>query len=127
MAATVLLPTGFVMFGTERPLFAIADGVDPVCVYPGRGQRIFHSVCTLVAEGNVVFDRAAFVTVTFKREIDSRMLREEGCIGFRGPPLVCTNVRVVEIEIDIFDVLVEQVFIRDGRGRWGSWWGLSHS
>ena len=130
MAATVLLPTGFVVFGTERPLFAVADGIDPVCGYAGGDQPLFHSVRTLVAQGNVVFDRASFVTMTFNREIDGRMLREERGIGLQGSILIRTNIRFVEIEIDVLDVLVEQVLIRDGWSRWRrrrGWLGHSQS
>ena len=111
MAATVLLPTGFVVFGTERPLFAVADGIDPVCGYAGGDQRLFHGIRTLVAQGYVVFDRAPFVTMTFNREIDSWVLRQERCIGLQGSILIGTNVRFVEVEIDVLDVLVEQVLI----------------
>jgi hypothetical protein len=47
MAATVLLPSGFVVFRAERALFAVADRVDAACGHPGGDQSVFHGIARL--------------------------------------------------------------------------------
>jgi hypothetical protein len=55
VSASILLITTFVRFGAERFLFAIADGFDAIAANSCLDERIFHSIRTIRAQGQVVF------------------------------------------------------------------------
>src|SRR5580692_706004 len=112
MATAVLLPASFVAFCAERFLLAVADGLDPAGVDARRSQRVFHGTGALVAQGQVVIGRAALVAVSFNRQVDIGMLIEERHIGLDRRLLVGANISLVVVEVHVFNVLAEQVFVR---------------
>src|SRR5712671_7868529 len=77
VAAAILLPTGFVGFGAERFLLAVADGLDAIATNSGLHEGILDCVRTVGAESEVVLGGAALVAVSFDRDADIRMLLQE--------------------------------------------------
>ena len=124
MPTTVLLPASFVALAAEGFFFAVADRLDAAAIDTRCRQRIFDRAGALVAQSQVVVCRATLVAVSFNREVHIRMLIEELCIGLNRGLLIAPNLRLVVIEVDVFDVLREQVFVRDGwrRRRRRRWW-----
>jgi hypothetical protein len=111
MAATVLLPTGFVVFlqnGLSLPwlIVLMRSAVIPAAINP------FFTALYACPPRQCCIRLSPLVTMTFNCEIEARMLRKERRVSLHGPLLVRANLRFVKIEIDVLDVLVEQILIR---------------
>jgi len=103
----ILLPTLFVLFRADRPLFSVADGVNALRTHTGCDERLLHRICASVAGREVVLNRAALIAVPFDREFDVGMLDQELAISPHRLLLVWPNVVLIEIEEDVLDVLLE--------------------
>src|SRR5581483_9752200 len=77
VTAPVLLPALLVRLGAERFLLAVADRLDSAGIDSRRGQGVLYGIGTIVTQGQVVFRRAALVTVSLNREVDVGMLSQE--------------------------------------------------
>jgi len=127
MAATILLPASFVAFCAERFFFAIADGLNPAGADARRREFVLNRAGALVAQSQVVVGGAALVAVSFNRNVDIGVLREERHVGLDGSPLVGANVGLVVVEIDVLNVLTKQVLVRNVRSwRRRRWRRLSY-
>src|SRR5271165_3401747 len=115
MATAVLLPASFVALCAERFFLTVADGFNPAGADATRGQRVSDRIGPLVAQSQVVVSRAAFVAVSFNREVDVGMLIEERYVGLQRTLLVSAKVGLVVIKVHILDVLAEQVLVRHRR------------
>src|SRR5579863_6254922 len=107
VAAAVLLPASFIALCAEGFLLAVADrlyaaGTDAAC-----GQRVLHCAGTLVAQSDVVFGRPALVAVSLNRDVHIGVLAEELDVGLHRSLLVGADIGLVIVEINIFDVLIE--------------------
>ena len=96
MGAAVALPAGFVGFGADRPLFAIADGFEPIGRHAQLHQKVFGRSGSAVAQAEIVFGRTALVAVSFHGdggvgEIGEDALERIG-VGRQGGPGVVANV-----------------------------------
>ena len=76
--ATVQRVSRFVMTGSDRTLFAVADDADLAGRGTARGQRSLHGIGAVLAEADVVLARAAFVSVAFQTDTDARVRRQVG-------------------------------------------------
>src|SRR5690348_17617458 len=61
--AAVLLPAGFVGFGSERLLLAVADGINPARADAARGQSVLDRIGAPVSQSQVVLGGSALITV----------------------------------------------------------------
>jgi hypothetical protein len=52
--------------------------------------------------------------VSFNRDVDIGMLREELHVGLHGRLLVAANIGLVIVEVNILHVLTEQLLVRHG-------------
>src|SRR5581483_8306505 len=123
VTAPVLLPALLVRLGAERFLLDVADRLDSAGIDSRRGQGVLYGIGTIVTQGQVVFRRAALVTVSLNREVDVGMLSQELRARLNGCRLVSADVVLVVIEVDVLHILREQLFFRcarSGRGRRGS-------
>ena len=95
VAATILLPAGFVGFPAERLFLAKADSVE----IGGRNAEVheilFDGIGTAIAESEVVLGGAAFVTMAFDIDLGVRIAFEEGSGLFEGLASVRPDVRLV--------------------------------
>src|SRR5689334_20937111 len=66
--AAVPLPATFVGFRALRPLFAVADGLEPVFRDAQLNQDVLSGAGAAVSETQVVFRRAAFVAVALHHD-----------------------------------------------------------
>src|SRR5581483_331666 len=115
--APVLLPTLFVGLGAERLLFAVADGLDAVGADAGLHQGLLDGVGAVIAQCQVVLGRAAFVAVPLDGELDVGVLREELSVPLQRGLLVGTNVVLVIVKENVFDVLSKELLFRGRRLR----------
>src|SRR5581483_5094104 len=113
--------------GAERLLFAVADGLDAVGADAGLHQGLLDGVGAVIAQCQVVLGRAAFVAVPLDGELNVGVLREELSVALQRGLLVGTNVVLVIVKEDIFDVLSEQFFFRGRRLRRRRWWCDGHT
>src|SRR5437660_11362302 len=118
MAAAVLLPASLVVFHAERFLLAEADGIHAIGGDAERYEIFFHGGGATVAEAEVVFGRAALVTMT----LDGYSYRRIGFEVFRGRRErladVGASVRFVESKRGIVEYLLQwRRSRRRGRGR----------
>jgi hypothetical protein len=70
MAAAVLLPTLLVGLSAERLLLAVTDGLDAAGIDACLHQGVLYGIGAVIAESQVVFSRAALVTVSLNREAE---------------------------------------------------------
>jgi hypothetical protein len=75
VANPVLLPALFVVLGAERFLLSVTDCSDAIGRNPLLHQSPLYGIRAAGSQGDVVFLRAAFVTVAFDEDLDIRMLR----------------------------------------------------
>src|SRR6266851_2560547 len=123
MTTPVLLPARFIRLGAERLLFPEADSLDAVGGDSRSYQRVLHCTGAVVAEGQVVFRRAALVAVSLNREVDAGMLLQERDIGLNGGLIGGANVGLVVIEVNVLHILREQLLLGERRRRWRRrWW-----
>ena len=92
MSTAVLLPASFVAFAAERFFLAVADRLDAAGGDSGGGQRVLHGCRTLVAQGQVIFGRSAFVAVSLHDEMDIGMLLQKSDIRLDRTLLISTNI-----------------------------------
>ena len=112
MVDSVLLPTLFVIFGTERLFLTEADSPDAAGGNSLLHQRSLYGFSAARSESNVVFLRSPIVTMPFDENLDARMLREEGFVILDGWCLAGADGGFVIVEEHIFDVPAEQFLIR---------------
>src|SRR3989454_12813016 len=101
MPSPVLLPAGFVRLAAERFFFAVADGLDVVGGDATLNQGVAHRIGAGVAVGQVVFSRAALVTVSLDTKVDVLMLAEEFNDSLQRCFLIRTDVVLIVIVIYI--------------------------
>src|SRR5581483_1045351 len=77
MAAAVMLPALIVVLGTERFFFTVADRLDVGRTDAALHQGVLHGIGAVVAQGEVIFLRAALVAVSLNRELHVGMLLQE--------------------------------------------------
>src|SRR6202020_1967700 len=112
MSTAVLLPASFVAFAAERFFLAVADRLDAAGCDSGGGQRVLHGCRTLVAQGQVIFGRSAFVAVSLDRDIDRGMLVQKQHVRLNRALLVGAHAGLIVVEVNVLYVLREQFFFR---------------
>src|SRR5205085_2639532 len=92
-------------------LFSKAGGIDATCIDACRYQCVLYSAGPFVGQGEVVFGGAAFIRMTLDQYAERSSLCER--LSIRGDSLlgVRTNGGGIVIEIYVFDVLREPLFI----------------
>src|ERR1700740_1447625 len=84
VAAAVLLPAGFVVFGAEGLFFAEADGAHAIGRDAQGDEILLHRVGAPIAESEVVFGGAALVAMAFNGHANLRIVAQEvGGLGER--------------------------------------------
>src|SRR5271166_6211452 len=77
VGAAVLLPARFRAFRAEWLFFSVADGAHPGRRNSRLRQRLFGRLRSILAQRQVVLDRAAFVAVALNHETHAGMLLQE--------------------------------------------------
>src|ERR1700730_1416492 len=108
---SVLLPALFVVLGAKRSFLAVADGSDVIGRNSLLHQGSLYCLCAAGTQCDVVFFRSAVVKMPFDKNLDTRMLRQEGFVILDNRRFVGSDVGFVVVEVHIFDVLAEQVLI----------------
>src|SRR5437867_4192803 len=65
LAAAILGPGSFVMAGINWPVFTVGSGVDEIRIDSDANQRFANGHGATLAEGTVVFLRAALIAMAF--------------------------------------------------------------
>src|ERR1700677_971286 len=82
VAVAVLGPGAFVIARIDRPFLAVGNGGDARAVDAVGDQKVTHGIGPAGAEGEVVFARAAFVTIAFDADLHRRIAAEPaGLLG----------------------------------------------
>src|SRR5215469_5312791 len=111
------LPAGIVVLGAERSFLPITDSLDPVCRDSLLQQRLLQRLCAAGSQRQVVFFRAAIVTMSFDHYLDRRMLCQERRIARGCRALIGADLCFVVVEQNVFHVLGEQIFVARRRCR----------
>ena len=107
LRAAVFLPAGFVFFGAELTLFAVADYSDARSGDASADQCGAGGVGAVFAEGDVVLGRATIIAVAADEYLDGGMRGEVASGGDRGCLSVGAEVEAVVVEEDVPDVFLE--------------------
>src|SRR5712692_7763206 len=116
VAATILLPAGFVALRAEGLFLAETDGADAVGGDAQGDEILLDRTGATIAEREVVFGGTALVAMAFDGHAKLRVIAQEvGGLGERFAS-VRANVGFVEVEIGVTDFLVEErIPVRLGR------------
>ncbi len=107
LGAAVLLPAGFVFFGAELALLAVADDADAVGADAGGDEGLLGGVGAVFAEGDVVLGGAAVVAVAGDEDLDVWVCVQVGRGRGDGAFVRLADVVAVVVEEDILDGGVE--------------------
>src|SRR5712692_5085432 len=101
MRPAVLGPAALAVLRAERPLLTEADHRDPIRLHALRDEVFQRRFGAVVAEGQIVFVRAAVVAVALDQDEVTRMSPQP--LGVRGEHrrLLGTDVVLVEVEVDV--------------------------
>src|SRR5262249_24733054 len=117
MHAAIALPAGFVGLGTLRPLFAVADGLQPVAGDAELCQEILRGAAAAIAQAQVVFRRSTFIAVSLDDDRGVREVRENrlDCRGIASQDVasIPTDIALVVVEIGVLNVRHQPLL--DGR------------
>lgn len=113
VAATILLPAGFVGFGAEGFFLAPTGGGDVVAGNTEAGEVILDSIGAALAESEIVFGGTAFVAMTFDGEARVWITFQKVRVALKNFPRIGANGGGVIVEEGITHFLEEE-FIEAG-------------
>jgi len=100
----------------KRPLFPIADNSNAISRDAKGDQIIFCAVGTSLSQSEVVLHRSSFITMTFNLNLYIRKLYQKGGISLQNLSIPLTDIKPVEIEIDVLNQFTLEVLPFDPRG-----------
>ncbi len=120
MTTAILLVAVVGRLHAEGLFFAEADGVEAIGRDPQGDQVLFDRRGAAIAEGEVVFRRAALVAMTLNGDADLGVVAKEIRGLAEGIAGVGANVSLIEVEVSVANLagkeLVERRFRRRRRG-----------
>ena len=120
MCTAILLPAFFVLFGAERLLLAVADGLDAVVSNSEFYKLIANSIGTARSERHVVVLRTALIAMSGDYDFVTWVGRQEIHIRLESCSICRPHVESVIIKINVLYVLLEQFLIRRCRDSTGA-------
>src|SRR5215831_3647823 len=116
MGAAILLPALLIMFAAGGLLLAEANGSHAVRGDSERNQILLGGIGAAIAEGEVIFGRAAFVTMTLHGYSDLRIITQEFSSFAEGFASIGTNIGLIEVEQSVTHFLQKELV-----DRWARW------
>src|ERR1700675_88689 len=116
MPAAVLLPAALVRLRAERFFLAVTDRLNTTGIHTRLRQSILNRVGATVAQCQVVLGGTPFVAVSLDGELNGRVLAQELAVALHCGLLVGPDPIRVIIEVDVFHVLREKLFLGKGSG-----------
>src|SRR5262249_32940809 len=100
LRATIRRPARLGVLGARRPLLTIRHGGDALGLHAARDEVCLRGLRASLAEGEVVFGRAALVAVALDQDEQFGVCREPGRIRVEDLRVAGADVRLVEVEVN---------------------------